>query len=135
MSDNNSGGFLLILVLAGFFASWHYDYSPFGSEVYIYQQYRQCEDEKKLLKCNWFNNNKRTYKVNFDMQTVVTLDLSGSITKAQDCAVIDKNNWSCGTAYYKYGFSDGDYTGEDSEQYRYVSKTNGGWLNYLAQQK
>ena len=134
MSDESSGCLLLIAVMfTGIaWANWHYDLNPLNDEITAYKQKYQC-DKKSKKKCKWVNYRYDTYKVNPEMQLVITWssEKPWNLLKPRDCIVVSKKHWSCGNLY-KFGFNQGEYevTGEDYENYRYVSKSRW-WYNEL----
>ena len=134
MSDEASGCLLLIAVMVTgiSWANWHYDLNPLSDEITIYTQNKEC-DKVNNKKCKWISSYYTTYKVNSDMQTVISWDTSdnnSSLTKHRSCIVIDNKHWICGSNY-KYGVTDGEYTSKDGEWRRYVSKTKWWYEKYM----
>ena len=126
---------LLLLIFVGApWAFWHFDLNRFSDEITVYRQISKCDDNNK--NCEWLNNNATTYKVNSKTQTVIYWSTKEPwpLKQAEDCVVESKKHWSCGSDYYKYGFEEGDYTGYDTDRYRYVTKTTW-WLKKWSQPK
>lgn len=120
--------FWLILIFIGMpWAVWHFDLTPFNDEITIYQQINKCYKNN----CKWRNNKSITFKVDSNSQSVVfwSSDEPWPIKKAEDCVVVNKKHWNCGT-HYKYGFNEGNYSREDTKEQRYISKTMW-WFNKL----
>ena len=93
------------------------------------QQISKCDNNNK--NCKWHNHNATTFKVDSNSQSVIFWSSKEPwpLKQAEDCIVVDKKHWNCGK-YYKYGFNEGDYTREDTETYRYITKTTW-WYNKL----
>jgi hypothetical protein len=130
ISDDEVGWLWVLLLLLIFvgapWAVWHFDLNRLSDKITVYRQISKCDNNNK--NCEWRNNKATTFKVNSSLQTVIYWSTKEPwpLKRAEDCIVESKKQWSCGN-YSKYGFNEGDYTGEDTDLYRYVTKTNW-WL-------
>ncbi len=131
MSNSNESGCLtlLILLIVGVVALvWHFDFAPMSNEKTVY--IRVCGDKiEKGSGCkNWKYLDPVTYTVNVDSQVVVkSTQGKPEIERLSNCAVRDRNNWSCTDVDGNITLADGGvYFGaqgvEDIEGIEQVSK-------------
>ena len=134
MSNDVDGVLVYIALLGGIvWAIWHYDLNPISDEITVYLQEYKCKKENNK-KCYWGNSLYVTYKVNPDMQTVISWSSvkPWPLRKVTNCVIKNKKNWSCKDEGDEYGFNEGEFSGiDDGEQHRFISKTRW-WVNKVA---
>lgn len=128
-------GWGLIIFITIVWALWHFDVNPTSNKISVYQQEKECK--KNSTYCKWRNLRVVTYYVNPNNQIVVSFpsDSKWPPNKFNNCAVIDRKNWSCSISNisdFHFGFSEGDYMIEDSDKIRTVSKSKF-WLTKISE--
>jgi len=99
-----------ILILIVTFLGWYYASSDiFSDEVTVYNLW--CSKERIDGKCLGKEEpaNPITYKALVDQQTVIYWFEGGALTKLDNCAVKDSENWSCESGSYHHYMINGIY--------------------------